>query len=511
MVSLLYSLRVVRMRFQRGGSAMRACSIAGVLSGVFLLLFFAPSAGAQADPTQTASQAEPTPTPTPVPSPRATPATEPAADDQPEPGEKPEERVETVPEAGEDASSDRIQYRDPLDIDYEPVKDKWDRFKQSLLGITRYSFFDDKLRFRLGGRFQADGTLATPSDQLEASLGGMPDTANFRRLRLFGEGVLGTMYFRSEFEFAEDAGFKSAYLEGREGGLEIWGHLLGKLRFGYFDEPFSLEQSVSTFDTTFVEASLPTHAIAPGTNIGAMIYDASKSRRFTWAVGAFSWGRENDDNASTSMLSVTGRLGFRPVRYNDGHTMLHLGASFSARSPDGDEERYRARPEARFVPVFADTGDIPATGNMLTGFEAAWKSGSWWAQGEWIQSRLESVEVGDPRFHGFAVQTGTFLTGQSRPWDDLFGVWGRVRPEQNYRGGNPFKAANGGAWEIAARYSMVDLTDGAVTGGVVRDLTAGVNWYPNFTMKLQLNWIHSKVEDSGNADIWVLRYQFAIK
>jgi phosphate-selective porin OprO/OprP len=419
--------------------------------------------------------------------------------------------VDAVPEAGEEASSDRIRYRDPLDIDYEPVKDKWDRFTHSLLGITRYSFFDDKLRFRLGTRLQFDGTLASPSDELEASLGDMPDTGNFRRLRLFGEGVLGNMYFRTEFEFAEDAGFKSAYLEGRKGGLEIWDVLLGKFRYGYFDEPFSLEQSVSTFDTTFVEASLPTHAIAPGTNLGAMVYDASKSRRFTWAVGAFSWGSENEDNASTSTLSITGRLGVRPVRYNDGHTMLHLGASFSARNPDGGEERYRARPEARFVPYFADTGDIPATGNTLTGLEAAWKSGSWWAQGEWIQSKLESVEAGDPRFYGFALQAGFFLTGQSRPWDDLFGVWGRLLPEQRYRRGNPFRKSSGGAWEVAARYSTVDLTDGTVTGGVVRDLTAGVNWYPNRTSKLQLNWIRSKVEDVDSASIWVLRYQFAIQ
>jgi phosphate-selective porin len=58
---------------------------------------------------------------------------------------------------------------------------------------------------------------------------------------------------------------------------------------------------------------------------------------------------------------------------------------------------------------------------------------------------------------------------------------------------------------------MIDLNDGTVTGGVVRDLTAGVNWYANSTSKLQLNWIYSKVEDLGSANIWVLRYQFAIR
>jgi phosphate-selective porin OprO/OprP len=504
---LRYPGCVIATPSTRRGSAAQARSMAAAAGALMLALALAPGAGAQFVPVTTPADVEPTPAPTPVP----TPVAEPEAADASPPPDEPGTRVEAVPEADEDASSDRIRYRDPLDIDYEPVKDKWERFEQSLLGITRYSFFDDKLRFRLGFRFQGDGTLVTPSDQLEADFGEMTNRADFRRLRLFAEGIWGTMYFRAEFDVAADAGVKTAYLEGRNGGLEIWGHLLGKFRFGYFQEPFGLEKNVSSFDTTFAEVSLPIESIGPGNNLGAMVYDASANRRFTWAVGASSWGRETEDNASGSLLSLSGRFGYQPVRYNDGRRMLHLGLSISSRSPTGDTERFEARPEARFVSPFADTGDIPTYTNNLLGLEAAWKGGSSWAQAEWIQSRLDSPETDDPHFGGIALQAGTFLTGQSRPWDDLFGVWGRVRPEQAYRGGNPFKAANGGVWELAARYSMVDLTDGTVEGGEVRDVTAGVNWYPNSTSKLQFNWVHSRVEDSGHANIWVLRYQFAIK
>ena len=122
----------------------------GVLSAILLVLAFATTAAAQAGMNDPPTQVEPPAAPTPAP----TPTTEPASDDAPEAEEKPTKREDTVPEEDEAASSDRIQYRDPLDIDQEPVKLKWDNFVSGFRGITQYSFFDNKLRFRLGGRFR---------------------------------------------------------------------------------------------------------------------------------------------------------------------------------------------------------------------------------------------------------------------------------------------------------------------------------------------------------------------
>lgn len=48
-----------------------------------------------------------------------------------------------------------------------------------------------------------------------------------------------------------------------------------------------------------------------------------------------------------------------------------------------------------------------------------------------------------------------------------------------------------GAWEVAARWSCIDLTDGTVNGGDMSNFTAGVNWYCNPYCKVVFNYIHS--------------------
>ena len=52
-----------------------------------------------------------------------------------------------------------------------------------------------------------------------------------------------------------------------------------------------------------------------------------------------------------------------------------------------------------------------------------------------------------------------------------------------------------GAWEVAARYSHVDLNDGAgltrVQGGKMDGLSFGLNWYLNTNLKVQFEYVYN--------------------
>lgn len=84
----------------------------------------------------------------------------------------------------------------------------------------------------------------------------------------------------------------------------------------------------------------------------------------------------------------------------------------------------------------------------------------------------------------------------------------RMRPNLKYTKGNPFKKKNGGAWELAGRLSSVDLTSGLVEGGELTDISVALNWYPNGTSRIELNYIYASPKNQGAANIILLRFQY---
>jgi phosphate-selective porin OprO/OprP len=487
--------------------------------------------------------AEPTPTPTPAPkdeSPLQPPPEDPVTPEEPdtpdeiEESDEPQEALETdeaeqPSDAGEaPAQTDPEETEQPAeeleeeegiahtphgpfdvdDIEPEPIKLKWSNFVAAVRGLSRYSLFDGMVKFRVGGKIQVDGTAGNGNAEYEEYYLPIESEADFRRIRVYAAGVVRDMNFNLSIDLGADAGFKNIWIEGRKGGLSVWGHYLGKLRLGQMMEPFSLERQTSSNFGGFLERSLPAQTFAPGHNIGAMVHEASKNGRVTWAAGLFSWGKKDESNASNSLLSLTGRVTGLPMYREEGRRLLHVGASFSSRNPSSDDTRYRSRPEARFVDFLADTGNMAVSNLWLYGIEMATVQGPLWAQAEYIWTDVDAQLLGNPVFKGFYVQVGWFLTGNTKPYRRNSGVFDRLRPEENFRKGNPFNPKSGGAWELVGRISAVDLTDGEIEGGQLTDVSAALNWYISAATRLQFNYVRAIPKDRGAANIFLLRLQY---
>src|SRR5690606_6739017 len=82
------------------------------------------------------------------------------------------------------------------------------------------------------------------------------------------------------------------------------------------------------------------------------------------------------------------------------------------------------------------------------------------------------------------------------------GVWNLTGDDWGYKGGVPAtpKATEPGKglWQVGLRYDTLDLDDGAVAGGSIDTLTAGVNWYWQKNLKLWL--VYGKLS-SGRARV----------
>lgn len=346
---------------------------------------------------------------------------------------------------------------------------------------------DGQFKLQLGGRVQADYTFASGDDALPP----LEDGFELRRARLFTSGtVYERVAFKIEYDFATgDAAAKDVYI----GLVNEW----GDLRFGHFKEPFSLEELTSSKYITFLERSLPVEAFAPSRNVGAGA-DGSHGTTLNWGVGVFydadDFGLSTDENAT----NLTGRVGFRPIHSDDATRILHLGVAATRQERDGTL-RFRTRPEAHLSPRLVDTGSFAGDSTTLLGGEVAGVFGPFWFASEVMQADTDAPAVGDPTFSGAYAQAGWFLTGESRVFKASEGAFDRNRPKANY-GKGP------GAWEIALRYSTIDLDDAGVAGGEQDDITAALNWYLNPVARLMLNFVRADVDGAGEADFFLARW-----
>jgi phosphate-selective porin OprO/OprP len=227
---------------------------------------------------------------------------------------------------------------------------------------------------------------------------------------------------------------------------------------------------------------------------------AASDPRMTWAVGVFRDTPDDGDIRDDGGYNVTGRLTWLPWYKEGGTSLVHLGAAYSLRNPNDHTASFDSRPEAHLVDRFVDTGSFMSDDVDLIGLEAACVSGPFSVQGEYVFANVDVASSAN--FQGYYAQASYFLTGEHRRYKPSEGVFSRVKPNENFKyGGGP------GAWEVALRYSGLDLDDNIITGGKLHDITAGLNWYLNPNMRIMWNYVHADKDHIGNADMIMMRLQ----
>ena len=358
---------------------------------------------------------------------------------------------------------------------------------------------DGNFKLRLGGRTAVDSAWFSDDSELQNAVGNQQDGIEFRRAYLYMSGLInGWIEYKSEYEFSGDqVGFEDVYV----GFTKI--PYLGKIRFGHIDEGFGLELRTSNRHTTFMERAL-THAIIPGTNTGVLAKNLIMDDSVFFNIGVF---RDTDGRGSDSgdgAYNFTGRLVGLPINENDGTELLHLGISGSHRNPD-EAVRFRSKPESNLSNFrYVDTLDFLADNEDLIGLEFAWIHGPLSFQSEYVLDSVDTQQGGDANISAWYAFVSYILTGESRFYDLGSATFDRPRVNKSFREGGP------GAWEVAARFSSIDLEDNSVHGGKQDDVTLGLNWYINPNTKLMFNYIRALIDHDnydGDLDIFQMRAQ----
>jgi len=352
----------------------------------------------------------------------------------------------------------------------------------------------------IGGMAQNDSAAFSVQDDSEGELGRLENGVEWRRARVFAEGVF-ARYF--DYKFMYDVAsnnpprLKDAFVTFRFPFAPV------RVQGGRFRTRLSLEGGTSAQDTTFMERGLLS-AFVPVRNSGFQFLGDRQELESSlwWSVGLVQNETQFDIRAKES-FGFSGRLAYA-FRKQETLDVVHLGASILSR-PVQDSIRFLERPESHIAKEFVDTGDIAAEASNTMILEAAMVRGSFSVQSEYGGTFVNASEGQNPSFHSFYVYGSYFLTGESRRYDSERAAFGTVLPRKPF---TDFQDSVG-AVEVAFRYSHLDLNDKSVEGGVLNDFTLALNWYANDHARVMVNAIRAKRE--GVEGVWIgqVRLQWA--
>jgi phosphate-selective porin OprO/OprP len=349
--------------------------------------------------------------------------------------------------------------------------------------------------------------------------------ANFRRARL---GVDGTAFKDWNYalwaEFGgsggESAVLNQAYLE--YAGFKPFGSDVDfRIRGGAWATPAGLEDATSNTEGLFLEraavAELVRGLAAGDGRTGAGVFASGQH----WYGSAVWTGKTVGAPSTAEFDQQSGyilRAAFNPLHGQDYD--VHLGGSVQGILSAADTTagpvrtrtiRLRERPEVRVDGNrLVDTGALNAGGETSYGLEAGASYKNFYAAGEWFKIDVNRSPTFNPSFSGWYAQGAYTLTGERHVWSPANGGFRGVKPDHPFGG----KEGGLGAWEIAARYSVLDLNDhdgvagaatpaGGVRGGEQKITTVGLNWYPNSVLRFLLDYQWAKVDrlSAAGADI----------
>jgi phosphate-selective porin OprO/OprP len=390
-------------------------------------------------------------------------------------------------------------------------------------GKPAFATADGRFTANIRAIVMADAGRYFQKDNLGAAVVArdLNEGVNFRRARI---GFDGRLFKDFDYAFVYEFGGSGVEEAGRlyEASMTYTALKPLRIKFGAFEPNVGLAAATSTSAMPLLERPAPAEAarnVAAGDSRAAlqvigngMFGGGDTGVGVRWlASGALTGNTLGGTQQFDEQTAVLGRIALAPFASTDWQA--HLGANFQRVISPNDATggaagvRYpiqiRDRPELRLDGTrIVDAGAIDSTNASVFGLEAAGQFGPILIEAETFKFEIErrASTLANPKFDGFYVQGSWVLTGEPRLYDPLEGRFAAPRQNVNFA---PSEGA-WGAFEVAARYSVLDLNfregtggptpAGGVRGGEQKIMSVGFNWYLNPAIRTMIDYQHVEID-----------------
>jgi len=329
---------------------------------------------------------------------------------------------------------------------------------------------DGNFKWDVFGRIMVD-YQGIDDDQTE-----QVDGFELRRLRL---GLGGTLWKVWNFKFQPD--FAKGTVTMKDAWIGYKGFANTQIKLGNHHVPFGQDLLNSSKYMMFIERST-LMALQEGL-ADRRIGLSAAHHGDSWHVryGLFGKGA---NGAADDLYTAAVRANWLP--YHEKTKAVNLGVSYLHGfhgDATGKTLSLKSHPEIHLASDLVKTPAIAADNYDMYAVEAAGVYGPFTALAEYNRADINVQNAPSVTMDGWYIQGSWFLTGESRHLSNKDAMFHSIKPHSVVGKGGY------GAWEVAARYSSVDLSDGAVDGGEEDNFTIGVNWYPTKTTRMMLDYV----------------------
>jgi len=377
-----------------------------------------------------------------------------------------------------------------FDVLSNKLADVEKKIASTKIGLTHVSLKGNHLKIqstdktttmKVGGRIMADYAFMDDDDLAKTG-----NASEFRRARLF---VAGNTY--NDFSYKLNIDFAGNGTTIKDAYIQYNGWKPASFTLGHHDAPFSLNSFTSSKYITFIERSSATEALTIGRKNGLSALNYGSN----WALKGMVHleGIDNENDGQDEDYGYGLRATFAPL-HEEGK-VIHLGVAAHHQelaASDGSAEQIAVRPEVHTAGKIFESHEDTFKDYNTFGVEAATVLGSFSAQAEYFYRDYNGASgVKDQSLNSWYVFGSYFLTGESRPYSVKSGGFGRIKPKSIVGQGGY------GAWEIAMRYTDLDLEDNGF--GDKGDVTTiGVNWYATPTIRFMANYTSADKDGERN-------------
>jgi len=191
-------------------------------------------------------------------------------------------------------------------------------------------------------------------------------------------------------------------------------------------------------------------------------------------------------------------------RHRDAGTLRECGQVICSADDLNALYQYRARgADLHLADRFVDTPQFGKSDDLFV-IEGAFVWGPFSVQGEYAQLEADApsgITTASPTYNGWYIDGSWYLTGETRNYEASTGEFGRTKVKNPVFGGS----GGWGAWQIAGRYDVLDLSDkaAAIPGcsecGEQQTWLIGLNWLLTDYTAIKLNVTQSHITGGKTA------------